>query len=52
VKYGFSNVPVVGSGSAYTMPFFESQSPVRFTVNGNTYSFFAPEDYLNATAIV
>jgi hypothetical protein len=49
--YGFSNVPEVGSGSAYTMSFFESQSLVRFTVNGNTYLFFAPEDYLNATTI-
>jgi hypothetical protein len=50
--YGFSNVPDCGcGGSAYAMPFFESQSPVRFTVNGNTYSFYAPEDYLNATSI-
>lgn len=49
--YGFSNVPEAGSGSPYTMAFFESQSPVSLSVNGNTYSFFAPEDFLNATAI-
>ncbi len=35
----FGNVPEVGSGSPYTMAFFESQCPVSFSANGNTYSF-------------
>jgi hypothetical protein len=50
--WAIANQPFFQSGSNYTMAFFESQSPVSFTENGNTYSFYAPEDYLNATGIV
>ena len=50
--WGFSNYPLFSPGSAYTMPFYESSSGVMLTLpNGNSYFFYAPEDYLNATAI-
>lgn len=49
--YGFSNDPAVGSGSSYSMPFYESTSPVKLTADGVGYSYYAPEDYLNVTAI-
>lgn len=52
VTYGFSNYPITGSGSEYSMAFYESQSFVSFTVDGTGYGFYAPEDYLNATGIV
>ena len=51
LNYGFSNGPQ-GSGSSYSMPFYESSTPVTFSLNGNTYSFWAPVNYLSATAIV
>lgn len=51
--YWVTNQPFVGSGSNYAMPFYESSGAVTFTLpNGNSYLFYAPEDYLNATAIV
>ncbi|MCL5254442.1 MAG: hypothetical protein M1351_10235 [Candidatus Thermoplasmatota archaeon] len=50
--WGFSNYPLVSSGSNYTMPFYESSSGVMLTLpNGNSYFFYAPEDYLNVTSI-
>ena len=49
----FSNYPLVSPGSNYTMPFYESSSGVMLTLpNGNSYFFYAPEDYLNATSII
>jgi len=48
---GFSSSSVV-NGSNYSISYYESQYPVTFTVNGHTYSFYAPTDYLNATKIV
>lgn len=53
IAYGFSGYTNPGIiGSNYTMQYYESQYPVSFTANGNTYSFYAPTDYLNATGIV
>ncbi len=50
--YDFSNTPVTATGSSYTVQFFESQSPVSFTLpDGNSYSFYAPVNFYNATAI-
>ncbi len=50
--YWLTNQPLIGSGSNYTMPFYESSYPVTFTLpNGASYLFYAPEDYLNATGI-
>jgi hypothetical protein len=50
--WGLSNNPLFGSGSNYTMSFYESPGRVMFTLPvGNSYFFYAPEDYLNATAI-
>ncbi|MBX8643982.1 MAG: hypothetical protein KIY12_04575, partial [Thermoplasmata archaeon] len=51
-SWGFSNFPFP-PGSDYTMPFYESSSGVMLTLpNGNSYFFYAPEDYLNVTSIV
>ncbi len=50
--YGFSNAPETPTGSSYTVQFFESQSPVSFALpDGNSYSFYAPVNFYNATAI-
>lgn len=51
-SYWFTNAPQIQPGSNYTMPFYESQHPVGFTLNGNAYSFYAPVDYLRAASIV
>jgi hypothetical protein len=48
---GFNNVPLVGSGSNYSMPFYESSTPISLIAGGNTYSFYAPVDYLDVTAL-
>ncbi|MHB1435328.1 MAG: hypothetical protein ACYCPN_03095 [Thermoplasmata archaeon] len=50
--YGFSNAPVFGAGSGYSMNYFESANPISISVAGNTYSFEAPMNYLNATSIL
>ena len=50
--YGFSSYTPGETGSNYSLAYYESQYPVSFTANGNTYSFYAPTDYLNATGIV
>lgn len=50
--YGFSNQPVTTAGSSYTVQFFESQSPVSFTLpDGASYPFYAPVDFYNATTV-
>jgi hypothetical protein len=49
--YGFSNAPTVGSGSSYTVSYFESSSETSFVVNSNQYNFYAPENWMNVTAI-
>lgn len=49
--YGFSNQPEP-TGSSYTVQFFESQSPVSFTLpDGASYPFYAPVDFYNATTV-
>ncbi len=40
------------SGSNYSMVDYESQSPISLSLNGNTYRFYAPNSYINATSIV
>ena len=52
VVSGFSSYTLGQTGSNYSIAFYESQYPVTFTVNGNSYSFYAPTDYLNATGII
>lgn len=53
MEYGFSSYTSPGVvGSNYTLQYYESQYPITYTANGNTYSFYAPTDYLNATGIV
>ena len=49
--YGFSNYPV-SVGSSYAMTFFESANPLTVSFDGNSYTFEAPMNYLNATAII
>lgn len=53
VSSAFSNVPSDTTGSNYNVQYYESPYPVSFTdSSGATYSFYAPEDYLNATGIL
>ncbi len=47
----FANDPLINPGSNYTMDYFESGTPISFTEGSTQYSFYAPEDFLNATAI-
>ena len=49
--YSFNNYNQIDNGSNYTMPLYESSYPVTFTVQGSEYSFYAPENYYNATEI-
>ncbi len=49
--YGLSDVEV-GTGSGYALQFFESANPITASFDGNSYSFEAPMNYLNATAII
>ncbi len=49
---GFSNVPTSKAGSGYGLTYFESSNPVTASFDGNSYSFEAPMNYLNATAIL
>ena len=47
-----SNVPLgVYPGSNYTIAYYQSSTPITFNYDGNSYSFYAPVDYLNATSI-
>jgi len=53
VFYGVTDVPYPApTGSSYNLQFYESASPLSFTVNGNSYQIYAPTDYLNATSII
>ena len=51
IVYGFSNSVASHNGSNYTIPLYESSHPVTSTVQGSEYSFYAPENYFNATEI-
>ena len=49
---GMSNGPLPGvQGSNYTIAYYQSSTPVTFSYNGSSYSFYAPDDYFNATTI-
>lgn len=50
-SYWFTNQPFVGSGSPYTVAYYEGSHPCSFTLSGTTYSFYAPENWMNATAV-
>lgn len=53
VFYAVTNVPyLTPTGSSYNLQFYESASPLSFTVDGNSYQIYAPTDYLNATSII
>lgn len=53
VSSAFSNSPAGMTGSNYSIQYYESPYPVSFTDSSDsTYSFYAPEDYLNATALL
>ena len=47
---GNENLPGI-VGTNYTVAYYESQIPITFSYNGNSYSFYAPADYFNATKI-
>ena len=47
-----SNYELPGTqGSNYAIAYYQSSTPVTFSYNGNSYSFYAPADYFNATTI-
>lgn len=49
---GITNAPFVGSGSNYRFVYYQSETPVTMSFDGNTYQFLAPMDYLNFTEVV
>ena len=51
VATSLTSAPAIGSGSPYLMAYYETETPIWFTVASGTYSFYAPMDYLNATAL-
>lgn len=51
VSYSASDAIGIEPGSNYTARFYESYSPVTFNENGNSYSFYAPLNYLNVTGM-
>ena len=49
---GMSNEQLPGlQGSNYIIAYYQSSIPITFSYNGNSYSFYAPADYFNATGI-
>jgi len=46
---GISNSPAPGSN--YVVNYFQSGNPIELNLDGQTYSFYAPENFYNATAI-
>jgi len=51
--YTFSNSPAIApNGSGCSMNYFESANPLSGSFNGNAYTFEAPLNYLNVTAIL
>ncbi|MCL4335379.1 MAG: hypothetical protein M1402_04710 [Candidatus Thermoplasmatota archaeon] len=53
VDQTFSNYPMYDyPGSNLQLSFYQSSTPLTFDYNGNVYSFYAPEDYGNSTAIL
>ncbi|AKA48696.1 hypothetical protein IX51_05830 [uncultured archaeon] len=51
MSYSATDSIEIEPGSNYTATFYESYSPVTFNENGNTYSFYAPLNYLNVTGM-
>jgi hypothetical protein len=51
INSGFSNVGVEYPGSNFTFSFYNSTTPLSFTIGSNTYNFYAPLDYVNITSI-
>ena len=49
IFFFISNSPLPGSN--YTVNYFESSNPIELNLNGQTYSFYAPENFYNATAV-
>lgn len=54
VDWGFSEAGIQGhpDGSDYSFTFYQGSNPVTLNVNGNSYSFSAPEDYINVTNVI
>ncbi len=52
VTYSISNFPVIDPGNNYVLSVMATGQPMTLNINGNTYSFYAPEDYINATSII
>lgn len=48
---GFSSNVLKNHGSNYSVSMYTSSSLIRLSANGNTYTFYAPEDYFNVTSI-
>ncbi|MFG1519820.1 MAG: hypothetical protein AAE977_05035, partial [Thermoplasmataceae archaeon] len=46
------SLPQYANGCNYSIGEYESRSYITMQINGNTYKFYAPNDYFNATSIV
>ena len=51
VYSSISNSPAGLPGSDYVVNYFQSGNPIELSLDGQTYSFYAPENFFNATAI-
>lgn len=51
VGISITNSPIDG-GSGYNVDYYESTNPISYTLGGNSYSFYAPEDFYNVTSII
>ncbi|MGP6239019.1 hypothetical protein ACNF40_01200 [Cuniculiplasma sp. SKW4] len=56
IGYSLSNDPLAyvngSSGSGYVLSVPGTSQPMTLNINGNAYTFNAPEDYINATSII
>lgn len=54
IDWGITNTLYPGhpTGSNYTISFFQNYNYITMNANGNMYSFNAPEDYINVTAVI
>ncbi len=54
IIFGITNyaIPTSSYGSNYRFVYYQSETPVTMSFDGNTYQFLAPMDYLNFTEAV
>ncbi|KAA8922403.1 hypothetical protein [Thermoplasma sp.] len=52
IAYSITNEALINPGSSYGISVMLTGQPMILNMNGNSYFFYAPEDYLNATSII